>query len=146
MASVWQTEDQRRAQKAWADVCEVWPEQGKRDEKLAKGYRSLVRSAASDILKNGLGQMLAFLLAKDKGERKSEHWLLYSQLSRYANKGADLMKWVREADSESYRHATMEVLAYLNWLKRYAEAALPDPDSPQAKVSKTEAHKERSNG
>jgi CRISPR/Cas system CMR-associated protein Cmr5 small subunit len=36
----------------------------------------------------------------------------------------------RAADttSETYREATVEALAYLHWLRRFAEAVLPEPE------------------
>jgi CRISPR-associated protein Cmr5 len=35
-----------------------------------------------------------------------------------------LLNWVVEKDSVAYRRATAEALAFLNWLKRFAEAEL----------------------
>lgn len=126
------TEEQRRASSAYGCIVEI---RDSKDKKLPAQYRSLVRSAASDILTNGLGQMLAFLLAKDKGEHKSEHWALYchlatwqrrppgSQADQYSAFG--LLPWLAQASSDEYRQTTTEVIAYLNWLKRFAEAELP---------------------
>jgi len=37
----------------------------------------------------------------------------------------DLLQWVLENDSVAYRRATTEALAFLTWLKRFAEAELP---------------------
>ena len=94
------------------------------------------------VLTNGLGQTLAFLLSKAKrydpsARRKPEaraHDLLYTHLSRWVleqlrvgvGQGqGDLLEWVLSTDSAGYRRATAEALAYLNWLKRFAEAKLP---------------------
>jgi len=39
-----------------------------------------------------------------------------------------LLEWVIDQDVDVYRRATTETLAYLGWLKRFAEATLPQPD------------------
>jgi CRISPR-associated protein Cmr5 len=36
----------------------------------------------------------------------------------------DLMRWITQTDSRRYRHATVEALAFLGWLKRFAQAEL----------------------
>jgi CRISPR-associated protein Cmr5 len=128
MASLQQTEEQRRAKSAWACVRQVKNELG---EKRAGEYRALVRSAATDILTNGLGQTLAFLLAKDKndkGKHTTPHWALYTHLSAWIPESkSDLLNWLTEQGSDVYRQTTVEVIAYLNWLKRFAEADLTEP-------------------
>jgi CRISPR-associated protein Cmr5 len=42
-----------------------------------------------------------------------------------------LLEWVIEPEQGTgvYRQATVETLAFLNWLKRFAEAELPEPDA-----------------
>ena len=122
MPSLPQTEDQLRAKKAWEQVKAI-----KSDHPVvAKGYRAIVRSAGSDILKNGLGQTLAFYQAKAKGKADTEHALLYSHLAawlakpipsaedtRYANN--HLLEWlIKDADSDTYRQVTVEAIAYIN--------------------------------
>jgi len=93
-------------------------------------YGSVVRKLPSYILTNGLGQTLAFLKAKGKGEPGNEHEVLYRHLAdwvgRKVNADGDLLSWlVNTATSQQYRLATMEALALLQWLKRFAEAELP---------------------
>jgi len=81
MASQQQTQEQERAAAAWQRV----HDQVKGKEWAGK-YRALVRSATTDILTNGLGQTLAFLLAKDKGAKGNplkEHWALNLHLSSW---------------------------------------------------------------
>jgi CRISPR-associated protein Cmr5 len=99
-------------------------------EKWKGRYGSTVRKLPSYILTNGLGQTLAFLKAKGKGEPGDEHEILYQHLAewlkRQLNINGDLLGWlVSEATSQQYRLATMEALALLQWLKRFAEAELP---------------------
>lgn len=93
-------------------------------------YGSVVRRLPSYILTNGLGQTLAFLKAKGKGEPDSEHEILYQHLAGWLQKqlsiNGDFLDWlVKTATSQQYRLATMEALALLQWLKRFAEAELP---------------------
>lgn len=122
--SLQQTLDQARAKQAWEDVQEA-----KKDEGFRRKYGSLARKVPMMVLTNGLGQTLAFLCAKGKGDLSNEHMLLYNHLSRWVigrvNSHGDLLAWVRRSDSVAYRRATTEALAYLAWLKRFAEAELP---------------------
>ena len=92
-------------------------------------YGSIVRKLPSYILTNGLGQTLAFLKAKGKGEPGNEHEILYQHLEGWLQKQLDInskfLDWlVNTATSQQYRLATMEALALLQWLKRFAEAEL----------------------
>ena len=81
---------------------------------------------------NGLGQTLAFMLAKGGANRDKPPALLYRHVSEWVTTqfadwhGADLLLKLTESSSEVYRRATTETLAYLVWLKRFAEAMLPE--------------------
>jgi len=84
------------------------------------------------VLTNGLGQTLAFLRSKKKEGQSDEHSVLCGHLSVWtmgqvaSDAGnQDLLEWVLNHDSVAYRRATTEALAYLTWLKRFAEAELP---------------------
>jgi CRISPR-associated protein Cmr5 len=132
MSSKRQTIEQKRAAQAWKDVSDV--ENQYRDE-LGRKYNSLTRSAPAMVQSNGLGQALAFLRAKAGREKKGEHWLLYSHVSTWViqelkaqpKEASDgLLEWVVQQDTPTYRRATTETMAYLNWLKRFAEAILPE--------------------
>ncbi len=123
MASQQQTLEQQRAQQAWNDIQSVV----KRSDDFKKKYGSLARRVPMLVLTNGLGQTLAFLRAKG-----NEHTTLLEHLSTWTMSqvapGAserDLLTWVLNNDSAAYRRATAEALAYLTWLKRFAEAELP---------------------
>jgi CRISPR-associated protein Cmr5 len=122
MPSLQQTKDQERAAKAWAYVREV------HGRAYQKDYKSLAQKLPSYILTNGLGQTLAFLKAKGKGNRADQHEVLFEHLSEWVTSqvggGNDLLKWVMERDSVAYRRAVTETLAFVNWLKRFAEAEL----------------------
>jgi CRISPR-associated protein Cmr5 len=124
MPSALRTLEQERAKHAWDCVQEV------KDKPFAGDYRTIAVKVPSLIVTNGLGQTLAFLKAKGKGEPGNEHEVLYRHLAdwvgRKVNADGDLLNWlVNTATSQQYRLATMEALALLQWLKRFAEAELP---------------------
>ncbi len=105
----------------------------KLDNKRQKEYRSYTRRIPTMILTNGLGQALAFV--KAKSERGNAYELIYSQLTEYLKSNStarikmpsdrsDLLEWVISCDSNEYRHIAQEILAFLNWLKRFAEGMI----------------------
>lgn len=117
--SVQRTTEQKRAERAWKAVKEVREKQ--------KEYLALARSAPADIQTNGLAQTLAFWRAK--GE--SHHQALYGHVSTWVmeqlgHSEQDLLDWITNANTSSdrYRQATVEALAFLVWIKRFAEAEL----------------------
>ena len=121
-----QTQEQERAAQAWKDV---------RDDVKGKGfaseYKALAASAPADIQTNGLGQTLAFWHSKgwDKGRPKNnEHTVLYNHVSAWVTQrmgaSGDLLRWITQTESTLYRRATVEALAFLGWLKRFAQAEL----------------------
>lgn len=125
--------EQKRAAQAWDCVTSI---KGKPHE---KDYSSLVRSAPADIQSNGLGQTLAFWRAKgyDKGKPKDNGNNGHAQLLRHVSEwvrgqlnitnSKDLLEWVaKEAATDQYRRATAEAMAFLAWVKRFAEAELED--------------------
>jgi len=122
MTSAMRTIEQERAEYAWKCVNEV------KDEPFAGDYRNIAVKASSLILTNGLGQTLAFLRSKPDRKHFAE---LYRHLSQWLRERLninrdDALEWiVNDADSQRYRLATMEALALLQWLKRFAEATLP---------------------
>jgi CRISPR-associated protein Cmr5 len=128
--SLQKTLEQKRAEQAWECVQKVT----KKSQEFKKKYGSLARKVPMLVLTNGLGQTLAFLKAKGKSDPADEHTVLFRHLSDWvlsqvapnttASNG-DLLQWVLHNDSVAYRRATTEALAFLNWLKRFAEAELP---------------------
>jgi CRISPR-associated protein Cmr5 len=130
MQSVIRALEQDRAKHAWECINEV------KDKEFASNYRTIAIKAPSLILTNGLGQTLAFLKAKGKGNLTDEHEVLYQHITNWLKQqdwlkkqlkpNDDLLEWiVSKATSQEYRLATMEALALLQWLKRFAEAVLP---------------------
>lgn len=133
-----QTLEQKRAAKAWCQVKAV-------PKDIQKDYRSLVRKMPAMIRINGLGQTLAFLLAQEKKAadvlyKHLEEWLIGNESASSTvddpvirSYKADLpwpfpakdtlIERILASDSTVYRLATAEALAYLGWLKRFAEAS-----------------------
>jgi CRISPR-associated protein Cmr5 len=114
-----QTLQQKRAAHAWACIEKV-------PTGVQKKYGSLVRGLPSLIQSDGLGQTLAFLLSKAGGDAKKEHRVAYDHIAAWVRQELgfqdDLIEWLLKQSSTDYRRATAEVLAYLSWLKRFAEA------------------------
>ncbi len=127
-----QTLQQRRAAKAWEQIQQT----DKRDYK--NKYGSLVRGLPAMIQTDGLGQTLAFLLAKAKdsdkngkakGSAVTEHRAAYDHLAAWLGAPeqfgfgqVDLLDWLLKQNSDTYRQAAAEAQAYLGWLKRFVEA------------------------
>ncbi len=114
-----QTQEQERAKQAWEDV-----HGGVKGKNFASEYKSLAVSAPADIQTNGLGQTLAFWLSKGK----SEHTAIYDHLSTWVTEKMgtrdELLPWITRTDSTHYRQATIEALAFLGWIRRFAQAEL----------------------
>ena len=121
-----------RAELAYKCV-KVETEDLKDEEK--KKYRSYSRKIPTMILTNGLGQTLAFI--KSKSEKGNAYSLIYDQLTEYMKSDStlkiqmpsgesDLVKWVISSDSVTYRYIEQEILAFLNWLKRFAEGLIEE--------------------
>jgi CRISPR-associated protein Cmr5 len=126
-----QTLDQRRAQHAWGKIIDqatIKDGQRQYDDK-AKEYAREAKKLPTRIMAAGLGQALAFILAKAKDKKpnlKRLHedltdWVI-KQRPMSAKKPDSLIESIIEGDSDFLRRATDEVLAYLLWLNRFAEA------------------------
>lgn len=102
-----------------------------------KEYKSYVKKMPMLIKTNGLGATAAFTFAKGSkgGEANRENpWgLLYGQIEDWLSKDEKqlipitpnkLAFTLTEIESWRYRSVTIEVLAFLNWLKRFADALI----------------------
>jgi CRISPR-associated protein Cmr5 len=131
-----QSLDQQRAARAWQNV-KLVDESG--NDKLRKQYAALARKTPANVQSSGLGQALAFLRAKAGRDRKGGEWTLYQHVSAWVmqrmkqpdNTADQLLEWVIQQDTAQYRQATAEAMAYLGWLKRFAEAVLPEPSGEE---------------
>ncbi len=117
------TLEQERASDAWDKINRV-----NKDEKK---YGSLARGLPAMLQTNGLGQTLAFLKAKGKGDSDDYHTVLYNHIGQWLNyrivnvtgtEASDFLGWLVRQRSDTYRQATTEAIAYSLWLRRFAEA------------------------
>lgn len=130
--------EQERAKAAWEAIEQVKQRNEQLDDKkkYAKEYGSLARSAPADIQANGLGQTVSFWRAKGYEQREPKQDNAHAELLRHVadwlcsqkilpdNK--NLIEWIsKDATTEEYRRASAEAIAFLIWLKRFAEAELP---------------------
>jgi CRISPR-associated protein Cmr5 len=112
--------EQERAKAAWENMTEA------KKQTYADKYGQLARGAATDIQANGLGQTLAFWNAKGEPHHRAvlkdvSDWVK----SQMKFQGDDLLGWiVKTAETDGYRRATTEAIAFFIWLKRFAEAEL----------------------
>lgn len=123
---------QRRAAHALACV-------EKHIDKSYGNYANYVESLPATILMNGLGQAAATLLSKAEGRLTEPHGLLYADLQSwlcgddaaapYPN-APNLMKAIVEREQRDYLYAQVEALAWLVWLKKFANAYLKKGDNP----------------
>lgn len=136
--SAQQSLEQKRAANAWKFVEEIAKPEVAPDMK--KKYGSLARKAPADIQTGGLAQTLAFWQAKatpkKRGEETSEnlaHAKILEHVSSWVKSDDgmklsqdDFLAWlINTATTNQYRHATTEALAFLVWVKRFAESKLP---------------------
>lgn len=118
------SKEQQRAKKAWELVSSV-PAGDKMDK-----YASLAKSAPVMILTNGLGQTLAFVISKSK--QGNEYAAIFDHLDEWLSENVawsgsisgkgKLMERIINENSQIYRIATEEALAFLGWIKRFAGA------------------------
>jgi len=104
---------------------------------LKEKFRSHVKSFPMLIKTNGLGAAIAFLFSKKDKEqgvyktvgKSIVDWLKEDE--KYKNFGLEklldlksLMEEVIKIDSFNYRALTIEVLAFFNWLRRFADGLI----------------------
>jgi CRISPR-associated protein Cmr5 len=98
----------------------------------APNYRSYAESLPATIVTNGLGQACATLLARANGRKDDAHYLLYAHLEEWLCRSEDpvfpqanaLIEAIVKNDQRRYVRAQAEALAYLVWLKKFAQAFL----------------------
>lgn len=124
------TLDQRRARHAWEAVARMAEHRSQQ-----KAYRREAKRLPVRILTAGLGHALAFLNSK-KSDASNEllrdlaDWVLRKR--GQPNSGPErpkpgaLIEKIIESDGIFLQTATDEVLAYTQWLNRFAEAELED--------------------
>ena len=102
-------------------------------------YLSYVKALPANVRSLGLGQALAFALAKCKDDPKNPYRLLYDHVTdwvcqRSIYSGAtpeNFMTMLTSGDQTQYLHAQIETMAYLEWLKKFAVAQLKEDKAVQ---------------
>ncbi len=91
------------------------------NQEKQKEYKSYVKKLPALIQTNGLSAALAFMFSKGGtyGDifEQLDLWLKECGLKR----DEALMEWVLRQDSVQYRRATTEIMALLNWMRRFAD-------------------------
>lgn len=116
------TLDQQRAAHAW-DVVQQAKKTLKGD--AAKQFGTQAKKLPTRILASGLGQALAFLLAKGYATELQEAlsgWIKARRPLAGGQTEDRLLVRLIHGDAEFQRWATAECLAYLQWLVRFADA------------------------
>lgn len=124
-----QTKEQQRAKAAWQAASEI-KSKGKVNR---EGYSTQAKSFPMLVLTNGLGQALAFLRAKGKAEHRDyyRHMSTWVTGEIFNTSDEQLLERLLDNNSNIYRRATTEALAFAAWLKRFAEAELDDKKANQ---------------
>jgi CRISPR-associated protein Cmr5 len=136
------TMEQQRAAFALKKIQQL---SGQKDN--AKEAALYIRKLPAMTFGNGLGQALAFLLAKTKSNDEktlSVHpagqvylivaeWLVENR-KVYSGKPTDLLESMMNNNREQYMIAQEEAWALLDWLKKFADALLPTDESETAIV------------
>jgi len=102
------------------------------ENEMLDAYTSLTKKLPMYIKSNGLGAALTFLKSKrnDPGKRQNEHRTLYVDITAWLNSKdcpfnlpnqQDLAGFVIKLDGSSYRAFSLEILAYLNWLRKFTD-------------------------
>lgn len=120
--------DQARAQHSLEKVKEI-------EQRYSSGhqadYGSYTYQLGKEIITNGLGQALARInVSAEKNAKMYER--LYQDLSEWLLKkhpappyqGEDLLYEIIHGNRKSYRFATVEALAWLNWHKQFVSTYL----------------------
>ena len=123
-----QTKQQKRAKFALEKISEFKGSNG--HEGLSpKDFHDLTKilvSMPNMILSNGIGQTLAFLLAKQDKHKKAfdiiKKWILGNGFNIEGNDDLDFLKSFSQIDQKKYLEIQNETLRLMEWLKRYARA------------------------
>jgi len=103
----------------------------------AAEYKAYVEKLPMYIKSNGLGAAMAFAFAKGSSDGKpkpTRAWgLIFAQIQEWLyhhwelaefDKDKTLMDNLVNLDSSEYKAATIEVLALLNWMRRFAKGLI----------------------
>ncbi len=101
------------------------------DSKQAKEYKAYCKKIPMMIKTNGLGATYAFIKSKNKDAydliyKQTYKWLSTDdKLGIFASASSDdLVAIIIDQKSAKYRYLTVEVLAFFNWLRRFADGLI----------------------
>ncbi|MGE5573039.1 MAG: type III-B CRISPR module-associated protein Cmr5 [Bacteroidota bacterium] len=126
------TLEQQRAHYAWEKINHVTTDASSKAAEVTMHLRSL----PAMVLANGLGQSLAFLLAKAQGNPTSPHYMVYDMIAEWlvsrrricAGEKENLIHSLMQGDRSMYQRAQDETWALLVWLKKFADAYIGSGD------------------
>jgi CRISPR-associated protein Cmr5 len=93
---------------------------------IREDYKSYVKKIPMLIKTNGLGATIAFVKAKEG----DAYDIIYQDISAWLvaqgllKKDEKFLEVIIQKDSSESRRITIEVLAFLNWLKRFADGLI----------------------
>ncbi len=111
------TLEQHRAEAAYKAASDA----GKSNN--GKEYKSFAKKLPMLIKNNGLGAALAFAEHKKLCYKDISDWLKDKECPIDFDQHS-LSQWLPTIDSQEYRAVTMEVMAYLNWLRRFVDTLI----------------------
>lgn len=123
------TLEQDRANYAWNCIRKIKDLQ---KEEIEKKYKSFVKKSSALLLTNGLGNTLAFYQSKFGGSSSEAqaYKLLYEHIDGWLKNqnliDQHVVQWIIAENTSSLEviKATKETLAFINWLKKFADAEL----------------------
>ena len=96
------------------------------NQDTAQDYKRFVKKMPMMIQTNGLGHTLAFYYSK-----RDAHNQVYADLKDWCARSmssissdGELIEQIVNLDSEDYKWVTLEILAYLNWMRRFVEGMI----------------------
>ncbi len=107
------------------------------NNKTLREYKAYIKKLPMLIKVNGLGPALAFVYSK-KQKADAYKWL-YNDIKSWLKESpylyyiseklnGELIDDITNLNSQEYRAVTKEVLAFLNWLKRFADGKISDEE------------------
>jgi len=114
-----QTLSQQRAARA-LEILDKIKEKGRDREP----FRQFCKSFPTMVLKNGLGQSLAFIKSKDDKKYENMYATLNSWLINMGLVKEDTFREIHTMDSRKYMQIQTETIRFLEWIKRYENAGI----------------------
>lgn len=112
-------------------------ETGSQLKHVSGEYKAYTKKFPTLVKTNGLGAALAFIYAKSSGDEKKAgraYQLIYQQITEWLKRdekqliplkdGDELVAQVVSCDSSSYRATSIEILAFMSWVRRFAEGMI----------------------